>query len=126
MKRLISAALLAAVCAATPALANHDNRNGNFDERAARIEQRMEHARSGGELTPPEYQRLRYELRGARSAITSPTAGSRARSATSSTSAWTGSRGTCATNARMANASPASIITAIPLTGGIRPWHTHP
>ena len=68
MKRLISAALLAAVCAATPALANHDDRNGNFDERAARIEQRMEHARNGGELTPPEYQRLRHELRDVRRA----------------------------------------------------------
>jgi hypothetical protein len=68
MKRLISAAALAAICAATPALANHENRNGGFDERAARIEQRIEHARQTGELTPPEYQRLRDELRSVRRA----------------------------------------------------------
>ena len=59
--KLLSAFALIALSA--PALADHDRRDSNVNERQYRLEQRVEHGRRTGELTRHEYRRLQHELR---------------------------------------------------------------
>ncbi|HYC48752.1 MAG TPA: hypothetical protein VED01_25015 [Burkholderiales bacterium] len=64
MKLLIGAALAASIIAAAPpALATHGTRDAGVNERQARLEHRLEQGRRSGELTRPEFRRLRHELR---------------------------------------------------------------
>src|SRR3982751_3697737 len=65
MKRHIVAGLAALfAAAAAPAWANPGSPDAGLGEREYRLEQRIEHGWRTGELTPPEYRRLRFELTG--------------------------------------------------------------
>ena len=63
MKALIAAGLVAALTAATPALANHDQRDRSINERQSQLAQRIERGWRAGDLTPREYRRLVHEAR---------------------------------------------------------------
>ena len=63
MKALIAAGLVAVLTAATPALANHDQRDAGINERQSQLAQRIERGWRAGELTPHEYRRLVHEAR---------------------------------------------------------------
>lgn len=61
MKALISAIVLLAVTA--PAMADHDFRDAGVNQRQHQLEQRIQQGWRSGELTRPEYRRLRQGLR---------------------------------------------------------------
>src|SRR5690242_14634123 len=62
MKRYIWAGLVAFVASTAPAWANPGSPDAGLSEREYRLEQRIEHGWRMGELTRPEYRRLRFEL----------------------------------------------------------------
>ena len=62
MKRHIFAGLVALFAATTPAWAAPGGPDAGLGEREYRLEQRIEHGWRTGELTRPEYRRLRFEL----------------------------------------------------------------
>ena len=62
MKRYIWAGLIALFSATVPAWANPVSGDAGLSEREYRLEQRIEHGWRTGELTRPEYRRLRFEL----------------------------------------------------------------
>ena len=63
MKALIAAGLAAVLTAATPALADHDQRDGSVNVRQSQLALRIERGWRAGELTPREYRRLVHEAR---------------------------------------------------------------
>jgi len=63
MKNLIGASLVALLCGAAPAIADHNVRDGSINERQHRIGQRIEQGMRSGELSPHEFHRLQYEAR---------------------------------------------------------------
>lgn len=62
MKRYIWAGLIALFSAIAPAWANPVGPDAAMSEREYRLEQRIEHGWRTGELTRPEYRRLRFAL----------------------------------------------------------------
>src|SRR5436305_83057 len=62
MKRFIWAGLIAVFSAAAPAWAVPVPGDAGLSERESRLEQRLEQGWRTGELTRPEYRRLRFEL----------------------------------------------------------------
>jgi hypothetical protein len=63
MKALIALSITAMLAASAPALANPRWSDPGVDERQERIAYRIEQGRRAGELSPPEYRRLRQVLR---------------------------------------------------------------
>jgi hypothetical protein len=63
VKKLIGAGLVVLLTAASPAMANHGVRGGGIDEWQHRLGERIEQGWHSGELTRPEYRRLRVALR---------------------------------------------------------------
>jgi hypothetical protein len=61
MKTFIGAMVL--TVATLPAFAQHDVHPSDIDARQQRLERRIERGWQSGELTRPEYRRLRHELR---------------------------------------------------------------
>jgi hypothetical protein len=64
MKWHIWAGLVALFAATAPAWARPGDPDAGLSEREYRLEQRIEHGWRTGELTRPEYRRLRVELTG--------------------------------------------------------------
>jgi hypothetical protein len=62
MKRYLWAGLIALFSATATAWANPVGPDAGLSEREYRLEQRIEHGWRTGELTRPEYRRLRFEL----------------------------------------------------------------
>jgi hypothetical protein len=63
MKALIGLSITALLAVSAPAMADYGWSDPGIDQRQAHLAQRIEHGRRSGELTPPEYRRLRLELR---------------------------------------------------------------
>jgi hypothetical protein len=63
MKALIGLSITALLTLSAPAIAREHWSDPGVDQRQERLAQRIEHGWRSGELTPPEYRRLRQELR---------------------------------------------------------------
>ena len=63
MKTIVSAGLVALLCGAMPAMANHGERDAGINARQAQLEQRIERGFRTGDLTRHEVARLRNEMR---------------------------------------------------------------
>jgi hypothetical protein len=63
MKALIGLSITAMLAVSAPAMANPGWSDPGVDQRQERLAQRIERGRRSGELSPPEYRRLRLALR---------------------------------------------------------------
>jgi uncharacterized membrane protein len=63
MKALIGLSITAMLAMTAPAMANSVWSDPGIDQRQERLAQRIERGRRSGELSPPEYRRLRQTLR---------------------------------------------------------------
>jgi hypothetical protein len=63
MKALMGLSITALLALSAPAMANHGWSDPVIDQRQERLADRIERGWRSGELSPPEYRRLRQELR---------------------------------------------------------------